>query len=65
MYNKNFFFCCCQELAEHGCIEKLATVLLDIETRILVLTEVTAALAVMADDGESKFVKKLHFMYVS
>ena len=44
-------FLCFQELAEHGCVEKLATVLLDIETRMIVLTEVTAALAVMADDG--------------
>lgn len=40
-----------QELADHGCVEKLSTVLLDIEARPSVLSEVTAAIAVMADDG--------------
>ncbi|XP_053383044.1 uncharacterized protein LOC123539888 [Mercenaria mercenaria] len=43
-----------RELADHGCVEKLAAVLLDIEARIAVLAEVTAAIAVMADDDQVK-----------
>jgi len=42
---------CLQELTEAGCVERLASVLLNIETKVTVLVEVTAALAVMADDG--------------
>ena len=49
MHRVNAFF---QELLEHGCLECLVTVLLDIDSKMAVLAEVTAALAVMADDGK-------------
>ncbi|KAL4217568.1 Vacuolar protein 8 [Mactra antiquata] len=39
-----------RELTDQGCVEKLGQVILDIETRANVLAEVTAAIAVMADD---------------
>lgn len=40
-----------QTLTENDCVEALTFVLLDLESRIPVLSEVTAALAVMADEG--------------
>lgn len=40
-----------QTLIENDCVEALTFVLLDLESRIPVLSEVTAALAVMADEG--------------
>ena len=45
----NYFL---QELVEHGCLDSLASVLLDIDSKMAVLAETTAALAVMADDGK-------------
>ena len=39
-------------MTEQGCLERLASVLLNIETKNTVLVEVTAALAVMADNGK-------------
>lgn len=38
-------------LIERDCVEALTFVLLDVESRMATLTEVTAALAVLADNG--------------
>lgn len=46
-------------LIENDCVEALTFVLLDLESRIPVLSEVTAALAVMADEDDVKY-KLLH-----
>ncbi|XP_052272427.1 uncharacterized protein LOC127872947 [Dreissena polymorpha] len=43
-----------KELTDLGCLDRLGTVLLDIETSHAVLTEVTAALAVMTDEDQVK-----------
>lgn len=40
-----------QILIENDCVEALTFVLLDLESRTPVLSEVTATLAVMADEG--------------
>lgn len=39
-------------MSESGCVEALITALLKRGTHTAVLTEVTAALAVLADEGE-------------
>ncbi|WAR15900.1 VAC8-like protein [Mya arenaria] len=43
-----------RELTDAGCVDQLTAVLLNIETKSSVLIEVTAALAVMADEDEVK-----------
>lgn len=45
-----------QTLIENDCVEALTFVLLDLESRIPVLSEVTAALAVMADEGTCNII---------
>ena len=41
-----------QELVDKGCLECVAAVVLERDSKLTVLAEVTAALAVMADDGK-------------
>ncbi|XP_033727812.1 vacuolar protein 8-like [Pecten maximus] len=48
-----------RDLVEHDCVEALTFVLLGLETRINTLKEVTAALAVFADEDDVKY-KLLH-----
>ncbi|XP_060084838.1 uncharacterized protein LOC132564182 [Ylistrum balloti] len=48
-----------RDLVEHDCVEALTFVLLGLETRISTLKEVTAALAVFADEDDVKY-KLLH-----
>ncbi|XP_069106513.1 uncharacterized protein [Argopecten irradians] len=48
-----------RDLVEHDCVEALTFVLLGLETRVSTMIEVTAALAVFADEDDVKY-KLLH-----